>query len=140
MPVASDVREALRAEVARRADFRCEYCLIREDDAAFAHQVDHVISRKHGGPTSAGNLAYACVICNRNKGSDIASADARTGEVVRFFDPRRDRWEDHFRVEGALITPISSIGTGTVRLLRMNVPERIAERRLLQVLGRYPVR
>jgi hypothetical protein len=37
--VASDVSEQQRAEVARRAEYRCEYCLIREDDAGFPHQV-----------------------------------------------------------------------------------------------------
>ena len=47
--VASDVSEELRTEVARRSGQRCEYCLIHEGDAGFPHQVDHIVSRKHGG-------------------------------------------------------------------------------------------
>jgi len=136
--VASDVSEELRAEVARRAGGCCEYCLIHEDDAGFPHQVDHILSRKHGGSSASNNLAYACVICNRLKGSDVASIDPRTGGIVRLFDPRSDRWADHFRLEGAVIEPVSSIGSATVRLLRLNAPERTSERGLLQSLGRYP--
>ena len=136
--MASEINEQLRTEVTQRAGHRCEYCLIHEDDAGFPHQVDHILSRKHGGSSTSDNLAYACVVCNRYKGSDVASIDPRTGEIVPLFDPRRDRWVDHFRLDGALIEPISSIGWATARLLRLNAPERILERRILQSLGRYP--
>jgi len=47
--VGSDIGEQRRAEVARRAKHRCEYCLIHEDDVGFRHQIDHIVSRKHGG-------------------------------------------------------------------------------------------
>jgi len=136
--VTSDVSEELRAEVARRAGQRWEYCLIHEDDAGFSHQVDHIVSRKHGGSSAADNLAYACVICNRHKGSDVASIDPRTGGIVRLFNPRSDHWADHFQLEGAVIEPVSGIGSATASLLRLNAPERISERALLQSLGRYP--
>jgi hypothetical protein len=138
--VLSEISEKVRVEIARRAGGRCEYCLIHEDDAGFPHQIDHIISRKHGGSSTPNNLAYACVICNRYKGSDIASVEPSTGEIIRLFDPRRDRWEDHFQIEGAQVDPITNIGKATVRLLRLNAPERMLERRLLQSLDRYPQR
>jgi hypothetical protein len=138
--VASNIGEELRAEISQRARERCEYCLIQQDDVGFPHQVDHIISRKHGGSSALDNLAYACVICNRNKGSDVASVVPGTGEIVRLFDPRHQRWAEHFRIDGARIEPITQIGSTTVRLLRLNAPERILERRLLQSLGRYPQR
>jgi 5-methylcytosine-specific restriction endonuclease McrA len=93
--VSGDISEELRADVAGRAAHRCEYCLIHEDEAGFPHQVDHIVSRKHGGSSTLDNLAYACVVCNRHKGSDVASIDPRTGETVRLFDPRRDHWAEH---------------------------------------------
>ena len=130
----------MRADIAARAGGRCEYCLIHEDDAGFSHQIDHIISRKHGGSSTLNNLAYACVICNRYKGSDVASIEPSTGEIIRPFDPRRDRWEDHFQIEGAQVDPVTNIGKATVRLLRLNALERILERRLLQILDRYPRR
>lgn len=138
--MASDISGELRARVAQRASRRCEYCLIHEEDTGFPHQVDHILSRKHGGSSSFDNLAYACMICNRCKGSDVASIEPHTGEAIRIFDPRRDRWTDHFGIHGAAIEPNSSIGSATVLLLRMNAPERILERGLLQTLGRYPRR
>lgn len=132
-----DISDVLRSEVTSRADRRCEYCLIHEQDAGFSHQIDHIVSRKHGGPSTLENLAFACVLCNRYKGADAASIDLQTGGLVRLFNPRQDRWIDHFRIDGATIKPLSAIGSATATLLRLNAIERIAERLLLQELGRY---
>ena len=52
----------LRRLVLFRADRRCEYCLIHEDDTFFGCEVDHIVSEKHDGPTVADNLAYACLV------------------------------------------------------------------------------
>lgn len=136
--MASDISETLRNQVARRAEHRCEYCLIHERDAGFSLQVDHIISRKHGGQSEAANLAYACVLCNRNKGTDVATVDAASGAIVRLFHPRRDRWTDHFEFDANRIRALSDIGTATAALLRFNAPERLAERALLRALGSYP--
>ena len=137
--MASDITEQVRAKVARRAGHRCEYCLIHENDAGFPHQVDHVVSRKHGGTSAFNNLAYACILCNRYKGSDVASINPKTGEAVRLFHPRQDRWTDHFRLDADFIEPLTDAGSATVRLLRLNAAERLAERRLL-MFPRHPAR
>ena len=137
--MASDITEQVRAKVARRAGNRCEYCLIHENDAGFPHQVDHVVSRKHGGTSAFNNLAYACILCNRYKGSDVASINPKTGEAVRLFHPRQDRWTDHFRLDADFIEPLTDAGSATVRLLRLNAAERLAERRLL-MFPRHPAR
>jgi hypothetical protein len=55
--VAGDISQELRADVAGRAGHRCEYCLIHQNDASFPHQVDPIVSRKHGGLSSPENLA-----------------------------------------------------------------------------------
>ncbi len=86
----------LRHLVESRARGFCEYCLIHQSDTFLGCQVDHVISEKHGGPTSGENLAYACTLCNRAKGTDIGSIAPGSGEFTRFFNPRTDRWGDHF--------------------------------------------
>ena len=93
---------------------------------------------KHSGPTLAMNLAYACSFCNRNKGSDIASVSGVAGELVRFFNPRIDLWSEHFRLEGSLIEPLTSIGEATARILKFNESERVLERETLIAIGRYP--
>jgi 5-methylcytosine-specific restriction endonuclease McrA len=58
----SYINEELRRLVALRAEYLCEYCLIHEEDTFYGCEVDHIISLKHGGPTEAENLAYACAI------------------------------------------------------------------------------
>ncbi len=68
----------------------------------------------------------------------VASVDPRTGTVFRLFHPRQDRWSDHFRLDGELIEPRTEIGRVTSQLLRLNAPERLAERRILLALDRYP--
>ena len=93
----------LRFQVSERAAGRCEYCLIHEEDAAFRHEVDHVISRQHGGSSEPDNLAFACLFCNRSKGANLVSVDPG-GALVRLFDPRRDPWHDHFRIEVSVST------------------------------------
>ena len=44
-----DESERLRRQLAERAYHVCEYCLIHQDDTFWGCQVDHSISRKHGG-------------------------------------------------------------------------------------------
>jgi hypothetical protein len=96
--------------------------------------------RKHGGPTQAPNLALACLFCNRNKGSDIASLVTSTNRLVRFFNPRTDRWNEHFRLgrDGISIVPLTEIGEATLRILGINDGERLLERDTLREVGRYP--
>lgn len=129
----------LRAVVAERAGYRCEYCQIHESDTFYGCQVEHIISLKHGGTDTLDNLAYACAFCNYAKGTDIATIIDDADYPVRLFNPRRDRWQDHFRLDGAYIVPLTKVGEATVRLLGLNHPSRIAERELLIRAGRYQV-
>jgi 5-methylcytosine-specific restriction endonuclease McrA len=53
---------ALRRQVRERAGECCEYCRIPESLTWAVHPIDHIISEKHGGLTTADNLALACMI------------------------------------------------------------------------------
>jgi hypothetical protein len=136
------IRAALRREVVRRAGEICEYCLIHQDDALSGCAVDHVVSEKHGGRTELDNLALSCTLCNRGKGTDVASIVPKTGRVVALFNPRADSWSDHFRFSRDVLTiyPRTEVGAATVRLLGFNDFHRQAERALLREEGRYPPR
>lgn len=130
----------LRRLVVLRAERLCEYCLIHEEDTFYGCEVDHIVSEKHGGPTREDNLAYACLFCNRNKGSDIASLEPGTDRLVRLFNPRMDRWVEHFILneDGITISPRTPTGEATVRLLGFNEGDRLVERRALRQVGRFP--
>ena len=138
MPKRGAISREIRRQVSERADSLCEYCLISEADTFFGCHVDHIISVKHEGTTTVDNLAYACVVCNRQKGSDLGSINWETKELVRFFNPRTDRWSDHFILEGAKITACTPIGEVTVRILRFNSDSQITERQTLIDENRYP--
>jgi hypothetical protein len=127
----AEIDAGLRELVRVRAGGRCEYCRISERFTLAGHEIDHVIAIKHGGLTVPENLALCCTICNRYKGSDIASIDPETGELTALFHPRADRWDDHYRLRGGEIVALTARGRATSRILRLNRAERIAERRLL---------
>lgn len=137
------INAELRRLVIARADRLCEYCLLHEDDAYFGCEVDHIISEKHGGLTNAENLAYACMTCNRNKGSDVGSIvmPLDSGIFSRFFNPRTDLWYEHFSLNNSnaiTIVPLSHIGEVTTRILRFNNAECLLERQALHDINRYP--
>ncbi len=132
--------EALRRQVVTRARHICEYCLLPESAKLFTFEVDHIISEKHRGETNADNWCLSCLDCNRHKGSDIASLDPESGALVRLFNPRRDIWHEHFRLEGAQIQGLTPVGRVTVFLLRLNEAERVGERALLIEADVYPPR
>jgi HNH endonuclease len=115
----------------------CEYCLIAEADTFYGCEVDHIISLKHGGSSELENLAYACALCNRAKGSDVGSI-AASGEFTRFFNPRTEPWTDHFRLDGATIRPLTRIGEVTVRIFGFNDSARLHEREEMIRFGKYP--
>ncbi|OKH15181.1 HNH endonuclease [[Limnothrix rosea] IAM M-220] len=121
----------LRDLVAERANHACEYCKINEQDTALSCAIDHIISLKHGGSNEADNLAYACVFCNRYKGSDIGSIIWETKDFVRFYHPRWDVWEEHFQFQQTQIKPLTPIGNVTAKILCFNEPNRILERQYL---------
>ena len=131
----------LRRLVVSRAESLCEYCLMGEDDSFLGFEVDHVISEKHGGPTDESNLAFACFFYNRFKGSDIGSLVPGTGRFAPFFNPRTDRWREHFFFDerDLRIEPLGDVGIVTERILRFNDPERLLERAALYEVGAYPV-
>lgn len=132
------VSPRVRSLVVVRALESCEYCLVHADYAAFAHEVDHVIARKHGGTSEADNLAYACAQCNRFKGSDISALDPESGKITPLYNPRTMTWADHFKLEGPRIVPLTAIGRATERLLQFNQIDRLLLRKELLVKRRYP--
>jgi hypothetical protein len=100
-----DVREVVRL----RAGDACEYCLL---PTLGRFHLEHIIppglwdryragrlsgvppQPGRGGPNHIDNYAWSCPFCNEAKGQRVAHGSG--AEAVRFFDPRADRWPDHF--------------------------------------------
>ena len=126
---------AIKRLVRERANYCCEYCLIPEAFTFASHEIDHIIARKHGGQTTVNNLALSCAICNKHKGSDLASIDPETDKLTSLYHPRKEKWQKHFRIEDSRIIALTPEGRVTVRLLKFNRQERCEERRLLMGAG-----
>jgi 5-methylcytosine-specific restriction endonuclease McrA len=108
----SYIARALREQIAADARHRCGYCLTSARIIGAPMEIDHIIPESLGGPTFRENLWLACSMCNDHKGNRIAAPDPRTGEVVRFFDPRRQVWSEQFEwsregdvIIGRTVTP-----------------------------------
>lgn len=50
---------------------------------------------------------------------------------MRLFHPRQDRWQNHFRWEGALLIGLTATGRATIAVLEMNNPVRLELRQKL---------
>jgi len=131
------IPEKLRRLVSERAGGLCEYCLIPETVVLAAHEIDHIIPKKHGGLTESENLALSCALCNKHKGTDLASLDPFTGEIVALYHPRRDRWSDHFQLSNNQFIPLTPTGRVTIQLLQLNHQSRTEERKLLIEAGMF---
>jgi hypothetical protein len=67
----------------------------------------------------------------------IMTLDDR-GQISPLFDPRRQHWNDYFRLSRAGIQPLTAVAEATVRLLRVNDTLRVQKGLLLQQAGIHP--
>lgn len=120
---------AIRSMVRERAGDCCEYCLLRQEQSPFAKlQIEHVRARQHGGSDDPDNLALACIDCNLRKGTNLAGIDPQTEVMTSLFNPRIERWEEHFSWSGIRIEGKTDKGRATIAVLSLNDPERLEVR------------
>jgi len=127
-----------RLLVKKRALYCCEYCRIPEIFSFIGFEVNHIISIKHGGSNELNNLAWSCAFCNNFKGTDVGTVLLPSLNLIRFFHPRLDNWEEHFTINNALLLSKTAIGEATLKILQLNHPNRIIEREALIASGLFP--
>lgn len=140
------VPPATRRLVSERAGARCEYCKIPEEEFAAATRfvVEHIRPRSafHDDDPlrdDPGNLAWACPLCNSHKWKRTMAPDPETGELCALFNPRKERWEDHFLPQpSGRITGRTPKGRATRAALQLDAPERVLSRNLLVARQRWP--
>jgi hypothetical protein len=131
----------LRAQVTADAKGRCGYCQCQEGLLGAALEIDHLTPEAEGGKTERGNLWLACSTCNKRKGKRRRIPVPGTDRTVRLFNPRGDRWADHFRWvdDDELIEGKTDIGRATVAALELNLPPvRVIARRNWKLIGKHP--
>ncbi len=122
---------------AARAGHRCEYCHAPEAVFNFPFEVEHIVPRIRKGEDADKNLALSCRACNLRKAISVDYEDPLTRTVVALYDPRRDDWDQHFRVDGDTgnLEGRTPVGRATIACLAMNSPAQQTARRLWVRLG-----
>ena len=131
-----------RRELARdRAGGRCEYCRLSEQDLPlWPFHVDHIVAEQHRGTEDSANLAWACQRCNLCKGTNLTAVDPDSSHIVPLFNPRTDRWAEHFGLDVNRIVGLTAVGRATAWLLQMNCEQRLDLRAGLIATGKWPPR
>jgi hypothetical protein len=130
----------LRERVAAQAGHRCGYCRTSEFITGSPLVIDHLTPEILGGLTIERNLWMACGYCNLLKGERTTARDPLTDELVSLFNPRLQRWPEHFQWsdDGARILGRTPIGRATVEALQLNRPLLVEARRLWTLAGWHP--
>lgn len=100
--------------------------------------VEHIVPRSQGGSSALDNLAWACPGCNLHKSDRTQVPDPQDGRPVTLFNPRTDRWPDHFQWDGYNVVPLSSVGRATAAALDLNHTRRLRIRRAEGFFGLFP--
>ncbi|MBW4581692.1 MAG: HNH endonuclease [Tildeniella nuda ZEHNDER 1965/U140] len=111
---------------------QCCYCLTQAVNSGIDLSFDHILPRSKGGETTFDNVCLACRACNEFKSDLTEFADPLTEAVVLLFNPRRQKWTDHFvwSEDGIRMEGLTTIGRATVVALQMNrATIRVARKR-----------
>lgn len=132
--------QKIRAFIAQRALFRCEYSQSRADCACESFEVEHIYPLSLNGTNDPGNLAFSCRGCNSRKSDRVEAIDPFTKQMTLLFHPRNDLWEEHFAWDDSYLLAIglSSIGRATVEALQLNRQGLVNLRWLMKLGGIHP--
>ncbi|HLK55596.1 MAG TPA: HNH endonuclease signature motif containing protein [Chthonomonadaceae bacterium] len=131
----------VKREVRKSARNRCEYCHSQEPFSPVTFSIEHIVPRSNGGEDVVENLALSCQECNNHKFTSTTARDTLSGEEVRLFHPRRDRWSDHFawNEDFTLLLGLTATGRATIEKMQLNRASLINLRRVLYHAGFHPL-
>jgi HNH endonuclease len=118
MSISDEFKQIIR----ERAKYLCEYCHSPELLSANRFTIEHLVPRSLGGSDRVDNLALACRRCNERRYNFVTGIDPETQEIVPIFNPRSQKWQEHFvwTDRGTVIWGVTSIGRATCFRLDLN--------------------
>lgn len=118
MPISDETKRAVR----ERAEYLCEYCHSPERLSASRFTIDHITPKSLSGSDDLENLALACRRCNERRYNFVASIDPESQATVPIFNPRLQKWGEHFTWvdQGILIKGTTAVGRATCVRLDLN--------------------
>lgn len=135
------IPDAVAERVRAAAQHRCGYCLSPQHLVMARLEIEHIIPRAQGGSDDEANLWLACPLCNRHKGSATHARDPLTGERVPLFNPRAQKWFEHFRwsTDGLRIEGLTPSGRATAAALHLaDDPDALLVRGYWVLAGWHP--
>lgn len=135
------VSSEVAARVRAAAQECCGYCLSPQRLVMARLEIEHIVPRAKSGSDDESNLWLSCPLCNRFKSDRTESMDSVTGQVVALFNPRTQRWSEHFQwsSDGLRIVGISPTGRATAALLHLgDDPDAILVRSFWVQAGWHP--
>ena len=134
------IPKKIKLAVIARSLGRCEYCQSWARNAIHTFPIDHIIPLDKGGLTVLENLANTCGGCNGFKLDKIKAIDPITKKEVPLFNPRTQKWKDHFAWSNDYLEMIGLTPTGraTIILLRLNRTGLRNIRRLTKATNEHP--
>jgi hypothetical protein len=138
-------REYLPVEVERRvraaARHRCGYCLSPQHLVMARLEVEHILPIARGGTSDESNLWLSCPLCHRAKGDRTSATDPDSGAEAPLFNPRTQRWSDHFRWtdDGLRVVGLTPTGRATGTALHLaDDPDALTVRSFWVLAGWHP--
>ncbi|MDX1950821.1 MAG: HNH endonuclease [Verrucomicrobiota bacterium] len=117
----------------------CEYCHAPEEVTGYAFHIEHIHPRVKDGVNEIENYALSCMPCNRAKSYHITGKDLKSGKEERLFNPRQDKWADHFKIRDKLyVCGKTAIGRATENRLQLNQPRQLEARKLWKEIKLFP--
>jgi hypothetical protein len=134
------VADNLRARIQEQAGDRCGYCQSAQRYVFAPLEIDHLLPTARGGSDAEDNLWLACRMCNGYKGDRTHGLDPVTGTEVPLFNPRRQRWAEHFAwsAKGIQVVGRTACGRATVVTLQLNNAIAVLVRREWVAAGWHP--
>lgn len=135
------ISSELSQRIRESAQNRCGYCLSPQRLVMARLEIEHIIPLMKGGTNDESNLWLACPLCNGHKSSKVEAVDPETGEPVPLFNPRTQKWAEHFNwsKDGVRVMGTTAIGRATVAALCLdNDSDAIEVRRYWVEAGWHP--
>jgi hypothetical protein len=106
----------------------------------FKLEIEHIYPQALGGKTIEENLWLACRECNAHKATKIKALDKLTEKIIKLFNPRKQKWHEHFEFsqDFSEIIGKTPCGRATVDALQMNNIYQTTARSAWSETGKFP--
>jgi HNH endonuclease len=126
------IPKSLYEVVRQRAQFQCEYCHYPELLSSAPLSIDHLHPQSLGGSDDLDNLALACRRCNERRYNFTTGIDLATETETALFNPRQQRWSDHFIWSADALQIIGRTPTGRATCNRLDLNDERREEPFIQ--------